>query len=169
MSNSSQKRSSRLQKSFAVVIVACVAIIFFAGFDDIQAKSRDAKRMSDAKDINQALELYFDQNATYPETIDFDYGGWDTTVEPEGHVEEFIPQFVNEGILSAHPRDIQNTTVYYYRYKKFPRGSFGCTRPFVIFQIFNFETIQDSHGSGACPDRNFADEAPNGFTIQKFE
>ncbi len=169
MSNFSQKRSSKLQKSFAIVIVACVFILFFAGFDDIQAKSRDAKRISDAKDINRALELYFDRYAKYPDTVDSDYGGWDTTVEPEGHVEEFIPQLVSEGILSGHPRDSKNTTTYYYRYQKFPRGSFGCTRPFVIFQVFNFETIQDVHGSGACPNRNFADEAPNGFTIQKFE
>ena len=162
------KKSSKLQKSLAMVIVTCVAIIFFASFDDIQAKSRDAKRMSNAQEINKALDIYYDKYGKYPVTEDEDYGGWDTTVEPEGELLQFIPQLVNEQILNSHAIDPKNDKIYYYRYQEFPRGSFLCDRPFVIFQVFNFETAQDNHGTGECPERNFADEAPNGFTIQKF-
>jgi len=161
------KKSTKLQKSFAIVIVSCVAIIFFASFDDIQAKSRDAKRLSDASDINKALDIYFDKYSNYPDTIDEDYGGWDTTFEPDGQAMVFLPALVQNGILNNYPLDPKNNTVYYYRYQKFPRGSFGCRTDFIVFQVFNFETIQDNHGTGSCPERNFADEAPNGFTIMK--
>ena len=162
------KKSTKLQKSLAMVITACVAIIFFTSFGDIQAKSRDTKRMSNANEISKALEIFFDKHASYPITVDNDYGGWDTSIEPEGQPNQFIPQLVSENILNSYPIDPKNDNTYYYRYQQFPRGSFRCDRPFIIFQIFNFETAQDNHGIGSCPDRNFADEAPNGFTIQKF-
>jgi len=161
--------TSKLQKSFAIVIVACVAILFFASFDDIQAKARDTRRMSAVSDINRALELYFDRYGHYPEVIDTDYGEWDTTFEPGGTKVEFIPQLVEEKILNSVPRDPINNKIYFYRYQKFPKGSFGCAKAFVIFQVFNFETKQKSHGTGACPERSFTEEAPNGFTVQKFE
>lgn len=162
-------KTSKLQKSFAIVIVACVAIIFFAGFDDIQAKARDTKRRADIKEIGRALELYFDRHGMYPQVMDSDFGGWDTTVEPDGQPLAFINALTDEGILSSIPQDPVNNKIYYYRYQRFEAGAFGCTRPFVVVQIFNYETGQDTHGSGSCPDRNFVDEAPNGFTIQKFE
>lgn len=163
------KNSSKLQKSLAMVIVACIAILFFSSFDKIQSKSRDAKRLSDAQEVLRAMELYFDRHGSYPTTDDLDYGGFDTSIEPRGQAPDFMSVLVQDKILSQYPQDPINDEYYYYRYQKFPRGSFGCNRPFVIFQIFNFETPQDSHGGGACPDRNFADEAPNGFTIMKFE
>ncbi|MGB0757210.1 MAG: hypothetical protein ACPGO5_02015 [Patescibacteria group bacterium] len=164
-----RKRTSKLQKSFAIVIVACIAIIFFSSFDDIQAKARDATRQSDVQDIVKAMDLYYDRFGKYPDTIDSDYGGWDTTIEPEGHPQQFMAELVKEGLLSGHPADPVNDNVYYYRYQSFPRGSFGCTRAFVVFQIFNFETIQEGHGSGDCPERDFISEAPNGFTIFRFQ
>ena len=48
-------------------------------------------------------------------------------------------------------------------------GEYGCTDDFVVFQVFNFETIQKDRGNGECPEYDFTEEVPNGYTIQKFE
>ncbi len=163
-------KTSKLQKSFAVLIVACVAIIFFAGFDNVRAKARDTKRQSDAQDILRGLELYAARhNGLYPEVTDFDYGGWDTTIEPDNTQPRFVEGLVREGILSGYPADPVNNEVYFYRYQKFEAGDFGCTQPFIVFQIFNFEATHEDHGAAACPERDFGQEVPNGFSIQRFE
>ena len=52
---------------------------------------------------------------------------------------------------------------------RFEKGEYGCERPFAIFQVVNFETLVADNGEGACPERNFVLEAPNGYTIQWFE
>ncbi len=169
MSGARKYSTSKLQKSFAIVIVACVAILFFSSFDDIQAKARDTRRMAAVSDISRALDLYYDRYGSYPDVLDKDYGDWDTTFEPGGGKVEFISQLLKEGILNSVPRDPINNKVYFYRYKRFAQGSFGCAKSFIIFQVFNFETKQKTHGVGACPDHNFVDDAPNGFTVQKFE
>lgn len=162
-------KTSKLQKSFAVLIVACVAIIFFAGFDNVRAKAHDTKRKSDAQDIARALELYIDKHGEYPDVEDDDYGGWDTTIEPTGNAPEFLNILVQENMLSEVPVDPVNNEVYFYRYQKFPLGAFGCTRPFVVLQIFNFEALNTDHGTASCPERDFTLEVPNGFSIQKFQ
>lgn len=161
--------TTKLQKSFAIVIVASVAIIFFSSFDDIQAKARDGKRKSDSQDISRALDLYFYRYEKYPEVVDEDFADWDTTFEPKGEPLIFIPQLVEENILNSVPRDPINNSTYFYRYRKFFAGEYGCSRNYIIFQVYNFETLQKDPGSGRCPDYDFAEEVPNGYTIQKFE
>ncbi len=162
---SSMNSKNKLRKSFAIIITGCIAVIFFVGFDNIRAKVRDVKRKADLKEIAKALDIYYDRYNEYPDTIDDDWNGWDATYEPKGGLYEFIPQLIEEEILIDIPRDPYNDENYFYRYKKFSYGSHKCLNEYYILQIVNFETLQEDHGKGNCPDFDFVTELPNGYTI----
>jgi len=161
--------SSKLRKSFALIIVACVMIIFFVGMDDIRAKVRDNKRKADLSEIAKALELYYDRYGSYPEVMDDDWQGWDASYEPEGQQFEFLRVLTQRGILSADPKDPYNDASYFYRYRHFKEGEYGCNDPYYILQVVNFETVQDQHGSGHCPEKDFTKDLPNGYTVMGIE
>ncbi len=160
------KSTSKLRKSFALIIGACILIIFFVGFDDIRAKVRDTKRKADFNEIVKALDIYYDRHGHYPQAAD-DWQGWDMTIAPGGGDSSFLQPLFDENILASQVRDPLNTNNYFYRYQKFSFGSFDCLSDYYVLQIVNFETIQEDHGRGNCPKNNFVDEVPNGFTIMK--
>ena len=49
-----------------VAIIGILASIILATVSSVRAKGRDAKRVSDLKQIQNALELYFSDNGRYP-------------------------------------------------------------------------------------------------------
>ncbi len=160
------KGTSKLRKSFAIIIVSCILVIFFVGFDDIRAKVRDTKRKADINQIVKALDIYYDRHGKYPESED-DWQGWDMTISPSGGSSNFLKPLYDENILIGQIRDPLNNNTYFYRYQKFPYGSNNCLYEYYVLQIVNFETYQNDHGQGSCPKYNFAKELPNGFTIMK--
>ena len=132
-------------------------------------KVKDTKRRADVKQVQTALAVYNQKFNQFPEVGDDDFRGWDTTYEPLGQPYEFLNILQENKIIDRVPRDPVNSDIYFYRYKKFPSGSFGCNRGFYILQVMNFEGQTEDHGWGSCPGRNFVDEAPNGYTIQVFD
>ncbi len=52
-----------------IAIIGILASIILASLSTAQAKGRDARRISDVKEIQLALELYYDANGSYPITI----------------------------------------------------------------------------------------------------
>ncbi len=49
-----------------IAIIGILASIVLASLNSARRKSRDARRVADVKQLQLALELYFDANATYP-------------------------------------------------------------------------------------------------------
>jgi prepilin-type N-terminal cleavage/methylation domain-containing protein len=49
-----------------IAIIGLLASIILASLNTAQQKGRDARRISDLKEIQLALELYYDANSTYP-------------------------------------------------------------------------------------------------------
>ncbi len=161
--------SSRLQRVFTLTLVLFLMVLTLSSLDFIRERVKDTKRLADIKQLQTALALYQSQFNALPEVEDNDFNGWDTTIEPLGQPQEFLNILSEKKIIDRIPRDPVNSQTYFYRYQKFPANSFGCDRPFYILQIINFEGNVHEHGFGACPQRNFADEAPNGYTVQVFE
>ncbi len=52
-----------------IAIIGILASIILASLSTARAKGRDAKRISDIKEIQLALELYYDANSNYPMNI----------------------------------------------------------------------------------------------------
>jgi type II secretion system protein G len=51
-----------------IAIIGILSSVVLASLNSARQKSRDARRISDIKQIQLALELYFDSNANYPVT-----------------------------------------------------------------------------------------------------
>jgi len=64
------KRGFTLVEILVVIaIIGILASIVLASLSTARAKGRDAKRVSDLKEVQLALELYYDSNGSYPLTI----------------------------------------------------------------------------------------------------
>lgn len=63
----------KLQKGFTLIellvviaIIGLLASVVLLSLNSARAKSRDAKRLSDVRQLVSALELYFNENNAYP-------------------------------------------------------------------------------------------------------
>ncbi|MBI4134856.1 MAG: prepilin-type N-terminal cleavage/methylation domain-containing protein [Candidatus Sungbacteria bacterium] len=92
--------SSRARKSgftlvellVVIAIIGVLASVVLASLNSARKKSRDARRVADLKQLQLALELYFDSNGnTYPDTV-----------------AALVPQY-----LPVEPRDPLGNTVSY--------------------------------------------------------
>jgi len=52
-----------------IAIIGILSSVVLASLNSARQKSRDAKRVSDIKQIQLALELYFDANGSYPTAL----------------------------------------------------------------------------------------------------
>ena len=52
-----------------IAIIGILSSVVLASLNSARAKSRDAKRLSDIKSLQLALELYFDQNKKYSSSL----------------------------------------------------------------------------------------------------
>ncbi len=52
-----------------IAIIGILSSVVLASLNDARQKSRDAKRISDIKQIQLALELYYDTNGNYPTAL----------------------------------------------------------------------------------------------------
>ncbi len=130
-------------------------------------KIRDIRRQGDLQSITKALNFYYYQYDKYPGTSDDDGDGWDKSSDKGDY--SFLDPLIEVGLLSARPFDPKNNEEYYYRYQKFEQGDFGCNRDYAIFQITQFETEVQKHGSGSCPEIEWTELAPGGYTWQGME
>ena len=153
---------SVLGKLLLVVIMVSLLTGSIAYLNSRWAKIRDIRRLADAYTITKALDFYNLQFASYPDSVDNDGDGWDKSNDPAERT--FLEPLTSIGLLSSLVFDPQNNEEHYYRYQKFVAGDFGCPRPYAVFQVASFETKEQSPGNGSCPDINWAEIAPEGFT-----
>ncbi len=52
-----------------IAIIGILSSVVLASLNDARQKSRDAKRVADVKQLQLALELYFDSNGAYPTAL----------------------------------------------------------------------------------------------------
>jgi hypothetical protein len=159
---------ARLQKLLAVVFVGFLIILFLSGFDMIKSKARDIKRRADIKILVKALDMYHDKYGKYPDSIN-DWQGWDLSIDYNGSGEKFINKLDEENFIDRETKDPINDIIYYYRYQKFKAGDYGCKNSFYILQITNFELPTKNNGGGECPEFNWTELVPNGYTAQGFD
>lgn len=160
--------TAKMQKLMAVVVVGCLAILFLSGFDMAKAKVRDVKRRADMAILAQALDLYHDKYGKYPDSAE-DWQDWDLSFSYGNNQAEFLSVLNKEGFLDRAVKDPVNDAAYHYRYEKFKAGKYGCANSFYILQAVNFELSTKNNGKGGCPELNWAELAPNGYTVQGFD
>ena len=84
-----------------VVVIAILAAISIAGYNGIQARSRDGQRKQDIATIKKALELYYIDNGKYPQSSYSSgckiNGSWSTTSDGSwSNLEsQLVPQYLS--------------------------------------------------------------------------
>ncbi len=63
-----QRGFTLIELLVVIAIIGILSSVVLASLNSAREKSRDARRISDIKQIQLALELYFDSNAAYPTT-----------------------------------------------------------------------------------------------------
>jgi hypothetical protein len=157
----------KFRKISFLTALACVMIIIVSGFDVIIAKLNDTKRRVDIKEIEKALDFYYDKYGVYPDSFD-DWAGWDLSFEYNGN-KGFLEILKKEGMLNDSILDPINNADNHYRYAKYEAGDYGCEKSYYILQITNFQVATKKNGKGSCPNFDFAEDFTNGYTVQRFD
>ena len=161
--------SLKLNKILLLIFVVFLIILLVASFNIIIRKARDTKRMVDVKQIQTALAVYQSEHGFFPESQNEDSLGWDVSFGKNKKEYDFLNILKEDDIIESVIKDPINSDMNFYRYQKFPAGSYGCRKSFYILQIMNFEQSREYSGYGVCPERDFVQEALNGYTLQVFE
>ncbi len=135
-----------------IAIIIVLSTIILASLTSARAKARDARRLSDMRQIQNALELYRVKYATYP-AAPSTYGEntasdstWDNSaVDQDGDGIFFLDPLVEQGFLPQSIVDPINSGNNTYSYYGFSAGISGCTRPFYVLRIKAFETYPNPH------------------------
>lgn len=61
-----------------IAIISLLSSVVLASLNSTRKKARDARRLSDMKQIQTALALYYDVNNNYPNSDFQGCGGWDS-------------------------------------------------------------------------------------------
>jgi len=145
-----------------LVIIVCISLVFCIFYMNARwARIRDIRRQADAHSIVKALDVYNIQVGYYPQVTENDGDGWDKTNDP---ARSFLKPLSDFGLINSLIFDPKNDNKYYYRYQKFPAGTYGCSDSFAVFQIASFEAAAEDIGRGSCPYLNWTSAAPKGFT-----
>jgi uncharacterized protein (TIGR02145 family)/prepilin-type N-terminal cleavage/methylation domain-containing protein len=65
-----QKAFTLIELLVVIAIIGILATLAVVALQQARQNARDAKRVADVKQLSTALELYFNDNQSYPETID---------------------------------------------------------------------------------------------------
>lgn len=158
----------KLEWALGFILVGFLIAVFLFSVDVIRERVRDVKRRADINAITKALDLYYDRYNQYPASAD-DWHGWDLSYVRKQGTPSFLKILKDKGDLTEIIFDPVNNSSYHYRYKRFAAGEYGCSRPFYILQVNNFELSSKNIGSGVCGDFDWTKFAPNGYTVQRFE
>ena len=97
-----------------LVVITIIAVLNGAGtvsWTNAQKKGRDAKRKADLKSIQQALELYFQENKYYPRPWYPNY--WCTTTGLSGYLEPtYIKKVPTDPLYAGTTKDYYYTTAW---------------------------------------------------------
>lgn len=115
---------NRLSRGFTLiellVVIAIIGIlssVVLASLNSARLKGRDARRISDIKQLQLALELYYDANQSYP-----------AAAYTNGNASTSLAALVSGNFISSIPNDPTNTgSTYVYSYGSADSAGAACT------------------------------------------
>ncbi len=96
-----------------IAIIGILSAVVLASLNSARQKGRDAKRVADMKNLQLALELYYDDNnSTYPTTLaPLVTGGYvpNVAVDPSGNQYNYIALDTNSSLASCESYHLYTT------------------------------------------------------------
>ena len=147
-----------------IAIIGLLSSIVLVSMQGVRAKARDARRLSDMRQILLALQLYYDKYERYPSiSADGCCDGWDQG--PCG-TDPFIGALTTEGLIQTptDPSGGSGTGCYGYNYYRYSAGSYGCDSSrgaYFVLGVRDMETSCRPHPDSpgwSCPSRNWQNE-----------
>jgi prepilin-type N-terminal cleavage/methylation domain-containing protein len=100
MFRNSEKGFTLIELLVVVAIIGILSSVVLSSLNSARAKGRDARRMSDIRQIQNAVELYIEDNGHAPDVFALDKNDWDT-----------LPSFLVPKYISSLPKDPLNCSV----------------------------------------------------------
>src|SRR3989338_2157134 len=101
-----QKGFTLIELLVVIAIIGILSSVVLASLNTARQRGRDARRISDVKQTQLALELYYDSNQTYPLTITTSLtgGGYIPTL-PLGPVSNVAYAYLPfaQSLVNTHP------------------------------------------------------------------
>lgn len=97
-----------------VAIIAVLSAVILVSFSDARLKSRDAKRLSDMREIKKALALYNDNAGTFPVAAS------QIVLTSDDPVSQTLE---GASVISNVPTDPLENATFTYRYQSNPSGT----------------------------------------------
>lgn len=99
MRNKRNKGFTLIELLVVIAIIGILSSVVLASLNTARRKSRDAKRISDLKQLQLAFEFYFDAKGSYPKVTDLD-----------------LSTLVTDGYIASIPHDPVGNSDYLYAY-----------------------------------------------------
>lgn len=126
-----------------IVVIGILAVISIASYGDMQARTRDKVRYTDAKAIVKALEMYKTDNGTYPPTsitMSSACGaghtnGYSYSTATDG---TWLKPLIDGGYLQKAPTPPGQSCTNYYRYLHPGATSYNCPSRTSSYYVLEF-------------------------------
>ncbi len=159
MKNKTIKAFTLIELLVVIAIIAILASIVIVNLGNARKKSRDTRRVADMKQIETALDMYFDKNGFYPgndtNSCVANYG-WDTPNDGD-----FIQALGTDGFVSQLIQDPLGTKLNScgnYHYYIYDAGTNSCVKDegrYYVLGISDMETSGKPHPDSPawrCPN-----------------
>ncbi|MBU4331583.1 hypothetical protein KKD19_07030 [Patescibacteria group bacterium] len=169
-----------------VIIISLIGLFFILGvfyFDAHQKITRDQKRLQDIRDIQIAIDKYYEKHGNYPDAgQDACCDRWDIGFCKKDGNDGFLSVLVKEGFLDqdrGDPLFFGHCQGYFYHHYNCNNNSpyypcYGCDKPFYVLAIRKLETEKVRWTNRAisptgfkCPTRDWGQEFD--YVVGKFE
>lgn len=160
-----------MKRNFGFTLVELLVVISIIGFlssivlsnlRSARSKALNVQRVTEIKQIQTALEYYYDKFGSYPATVSdvtASCGNWDTTTDGV-----FLPTLSTNGFFNSTLKDPADATCGNFAYYKYPAGFFrtGCPAERGAFYVLGVRNMDKggfptSPGFG-CPTRDWQSE-----------
>jgi prepilin-type N-terminal cleavage/methylation domain-containing protein len=146
------KEKIKFQKGFTLIellvviaIIGLLSSIVLASLSGVRKKSRDAKRVAEIKELQLALELYFDSARSYPAS-----GSWPSDCSGSTALQTALQPLVTGGFIGKIPTDPNfpnnpHPVCYYYQLNNNCNITGDPVHSYVL--VFTTETTQLNYPS----------------------
>lgn len=169
LSKQKQRGFTIVELLIVIVVIAILAAITIVAYNGVQARGRDARRVSDMQAIVKALEMYKADNGQYPVVAysgTGSLGGWEVSAKEASG--EFLAPLKNYGFSSGVPVDPINDATdadfntartnnhYTYAYYRYPAGNNGCDASRGAFYVLGIMRTDVSGNAAATNSPGFS-------------